>query len=342
MADLVSIIIPAYNHERYIESCVKSVLAQDYENLELIVIDDGSSDGTFTVLKSLEADCRRRFKRVEMISRPNKGISATMLEGIALAAGVYFYLPASDDQAKPGAVGRLYDFLSQHPDYALAVGDSEIVDSDGKLGGLDENGSLATTAGAIKYRTHAAYMKSLSHGADFSTDDFGSYKFLILGNHIPNGYLIRRKAYDEVGGYRADMPVEDWFLMLQLAKRYTMKYLDEILYSYRCHASNTMKNQPLMLKGLAQTFAAELKWATEEAPDALRRVFESMIQSRTRRHDIFRLGPLIEYYVEKFGMGEYYASRRRVLKICGLDIFNREKVYLPYTPQCPGPVTKDV
>ena len=65
-SDLISVIIPAYNHERYVEECIRSIMAQTYRNIELIVIDDGSTDGTFAKLQELKPECEKRFVRVVM------------------------------------------------------------------------------------------------------------------------------------------------------------------------------------------------------------------------------------------------------------------------------------
>ena len=70
---LVSIVIPAYNHEKYIKETIKSLINQTYENLELIVIDDGSTDSTFEKLQELKQECEERFVRVVFQKKENEG-----------------------------------------------------------------------------------------------------------------------------------------------------------------------------------------------------------------------------------------------------------------------------
>lgn len=89
---LISILIPAYNHERYVETCVRSVLEQDWPNVELLVVDDGSKDATWAKLQGLKAECERRLARVEMVTQENRGTSFTWARLRDMARGI---LPCS-------------------------------------------------------------------------------------------------------------------------------------------------------------------------------------------------------------------------------------------------------
>ena len=83
--DLISVIVPAYNHEKYIEECIRSIMAQTYQNIELLVIDDGSKDGTFEILQSLKPECEKRFVRVVFETQENQGTCVTLNRLIDLA-----------------------------------------------------------------------------------------------------------------------------------------------------------------------------------------------------------------------------------------------------------------
>ena len=89
---LVSVVIPCYNHEKFVQDCIQSVIDQTYENIELIIIDDGSKDNSVKVIQELADKYGFTF-----IHRPNKGLSATLNEGIRLSKGKYFSAIASDD-----------------------------------------------------------------------------------------------------------------------------------------------------------------------------------------------------------------------------------------------------
>lgn len=75
---LVSVVIPCYNHEQFVQEAIQSVIDQDYTNIELLIIDDGSKDSSAEKIEKLIAVCKQRFNRFEFKSRANKGISATL------------------------------------------------------------------------------------------------------------------------------------------------------------------------------------------------------------------------------------------------------------------------
>lgn len=237
---LVSVIMPAYNHQNYVQEAIKSIINQTYENIELIVVDDGSSDGTWQKIQEMQQQCKKRFVRVVLQTKENEGACATLNKMIDLAQGEFVYLIASDDRAKPQAIEKEVDFLAKHKDYALVVGDDEFIDSSSKVCYWDEDKNIVYDK--AKFKTFADFL-SFSANIDFDTDKFGRYDKIYHGNHIPNGYLIRKSIFDKIGKFTREAPLEDWWLMLQIAKYAKMKFLDEILYSYRWHSSNTIKDR---------------------------------------------------------------------------------------------------
>ena len=105
---LVSIIVPAYNVAEYIESCLNSLLAQTHEEIEVVVVDDGSTDETAAVCAAVA----RRDARVRIIAQPNAGVSAARNRGVQEARGKYVCFVDSDDAAHPDMVARLLAALS--------------------------------------------------------------------------------------------------------------------------------------------------------------------------------------------------------------------------------------
>ena len=237
--DLISVIIPAYNHERYIEECVRSIMAQTYQNIELLVIDDGSKDGTFSKMQELKPECEKRFVRVVMETQKNQGTRITGNKLTDLARGKYLYLIASDDKAKPHALETLHAFLAENPDYVLAVGDDEII-GDNSERVYWGKGRKAVTKSEALYKTFGDELHL--NEPDNKHPDFGSYEDLLKGNHIPNGYLYSRQAMIDAGKFDADVLLEDWYMHLQLAKLGKYKYIPEILFSYRWHETNTISS----------------------------------------------------------------------------------------------------
>jgi len=253
---LISVVIPAYNHEKYVEETIRSVIAQDYSPIELIVIDDGSKDSTWSALNSLKDECEKRFLRTVFQTQENAGTCITLNRLFSMAQGEFVYLIASDDAMKPQALSRLYDFLAGHPDYVLAVGDNEIIDSESRRAFWDKDRNLVYEESKAAFLTFADFLQK-DTGIDFDSEKFGSYTSLYRTNHIPNGYLIRRSILSSIPPFTKEAPLEDWYLMLQLAKHGKMKFLPEVLFSYRWHAANTIKQTERMLRFAKETKAHE-------------------------------------------------------------------------------------
>ena len=212
--ELISVIIPAYNHERYIEECVRSIMAQTYQNLELIVIDDGSTDGTFKKLQALKPECEKRFIRVVMETQKNQGRCITDNKMIDLAQGKYLYLIASDDMAKPRAIEILHKFLSENPDYILAVGDNEIINADSERVYWGKDRKIVPENEAL-YKTFGEDMHL--NEPDNKHPDFGNYADLLRGNYVPNGYLYSRQAIIDAGKMNTKILLEDWYIYIYRA-----------------------------------------------------------------------------------------------------------------------------
>ncbi len=107
---LVSIIIPCYNAEKYIEECVKSVIAQDFENWECILINDGSRDNTFDIIKSFES----KDERIRVFSQENLGLSATRNKGMDNSNGDFLFFLDSDDVLSNDAISLLISSFEEN------------------------------------------------------------------------------------------------------------------------------------------------------------------------------------------------------------------------------------
>lgn len=237
---LVSVLMPAYNHQKYVQETIKSIINQTYQNIELIVIDDGSKDDTWNKIQELKPSCEKRFIRCSFQTQQNQGTCVTFNKLVAQAQGEYVYIIASDDLVKPNSIELQVDFLIKHPEYSLVVGDNEIIDSNGKKCYWDEKRNNVYSKNEAKFLTFADYLKN---GCSFFNEkNFGTYESLQIGNYIPNGYLIRKSTLDKVEPFSKDAPLEDYFLMLQLSKYSKFKYLNKVLFSYRWHGANTITN----------------------------------------------------------------------------------------------------
>lgn len=255
---LVSVLIPAYNHEKYVQETIKSIINQTYQNIELIIIDDGSRDSTWQKIQEMKSQCEKRFINVYFETKQNEGTCETLNKLLKHAKGEYVYIIASDDVAKPNAIEKELDFLVNNPKYALAVGDSEFVDSDGKRCYWDKECNVSYFKTKNNFSTHGKYLQKVTK-TNLNSSNFGSYKKLYLGNHVPNGYLIRKNIFDKTGNFTKEAPLEDFYLMLQISKYAKLKFINEILFSYRCHQTNTVKNKSKMVEMTIKTREYEEK-----------------------------------------------------------------------------------
>jgi len=238
---VISVVVPVYNHAQYVEATLRSILAQTWEAIELIVINDGSTDSSSEVVSAFLKEHQHSLASVKFIDRPNKGMVKTLNEGIGVSQGKYIAVIASDDIYEPNALKVLGGFLEQNSDYVLAVGDNRLMDDEGRKCFWGKKKNNVYTESEAKFKTFGDFLKSSRPEIDFSTIDFGSYESLLRGNYVPNGYVFSRKAFESFGGYDDRSLIDDHNLMLNMAKCGRIKFIDDVLFSYRWHAKNTIK-----------------------------------------------------------------------------------------------------
>ena len=256
--ELVSVLIPTYNYERYIEECITSVINQTYKNIELIVINDGSTDNTWKKLNEMKEACKQRFHNVIFKSQKNIRINKTTNKLLHLAKGKFYCFLDSDDILKPYAIEEMYKFLHTHKTYALAVGNNEFIDSNSKLFFLDKRRKHTKNKKKALYLNRNQSLMSIRK--DITDKNFGTYSTILRENYILNGFLIRASAFKTIGFLSDKAPIWDYYIMLQLSKYYKFKYIDKVLYSYRCHKNNdTYIKKVLLLSDMIKTLKNELK-----------------------------------------------------------------------------------
>ena len=316
---LVSICIPAYNHEKFIQNAINSIIVQTYPNLELIIIDDGSSDNTLKKIIELDQICKKRFKRYYIGHQQNSGTSITLNKLISLSRGDFIFILASDDMAKPYTIKILADFLVKHTNFVLAVGDNEIVDSDSNRVGWDNNRNIVSLKDAT-YKTFYEFLQKKHKNINFNSDIFGQYRTLVKSNYIPNGYLISAKALKEIHPFTTDAPLEDWFLMLQLSKIGKFKFINKILFSYRWHENNTIKKGKLIQKMTIQTQQFEKMMISNFHNQRWNKIFDA---ATIEENIIFKIDPFFKLYKRKDIFTYKY-----IMKFFMIELVIKEKVFL--------------
>ncbi|MBN1242899.1 MAG: glycosyltransferase family 2 protein [Spirochaetales bacterium] len=130
----VSVIMGAYNCEATVGAAVESMLAQDFPDLELIVCDDGSTDGTFAELERL---ARMDSRVVVLRNERNSGLSATLNHCVSVARGEYLARMDGDDVSRPDRIGKQVAFLDAHPEFSFCGCSISLFDGSGVWGGID-------------------------------------------------------------------------------------------------------------------------------------------------------------------------------------------------------------
>lgn len=226
---LVSVIISCYNHEQYIEECILSVLNQDYKNIELLVVDDGSSDKSVGVISRLQEQYDFYF-----LAQKNKGLTKTLNETIAKSTGEYIVPFGSDDVMLPHRISTQIDYIKDKPEVGICGGNIELIDSDGVL-----------------YSE-----KRQRRDTPFRRMNFEDV-FLERKPYVPaTTLLIRREALEKVGGFDEDNRLEDLMIELKITRAgYYIDCIPVVLAQYRKHATNTYKNHKFMISSILDTYA---------------------------------------------------------------------------------------
>lgn len=213
---LVSMLIPSFNHGHYVQASIESIIAQDYKNIELIIIDDGSTDDSVLKIESMAPMCTTRFTRFEFRSRANKGVTATLNEALEWSRGTYFAGIASDDVLHVNKTSFLLSQLERDENLAGVFGGCEFIDQTGSV-----VGQLSPLPGYYTF------------------DDIIARKHVI----VAPCQLLRLKLVKEVGCYPVGLYVEDWYMWLSLTKSgYKLKVVPDQLVQYRQHDFNVSKN----------------------------------------------------------------------------------------------------
>lgn len=211
---LVSVLLPAYNHVEFIEQSVLSIINQDYYNIELIVVDDGSTDGTRE--KLIELKNKYAF---QLISQDNRGLVYSLNLLKSLANGKYISLTASDDYYEKNKISTLVTLLESDDLLAFAYA---------KVCTVDLSGMIVE---CIDEAYESGYIFS----------DLLSGKFFINGLSL----LIRKSVYDQF--HYGQEYIDDLQMWLKITREYPVVFVDEYLAFYRVHnnhlSSNLLKMQ---------------------------------------------------------------------------------------------------
>lgn len=220
---LVSVVIPCYNHENFVQDSIQSVIDQTYQNIELIIIDDGSKDGSVEKIQEMIPVCQERFTRFEFRHRPNKGLSATLNEALEWCKGKYYSAIASDDLMCTEKTKIQVSYLESDEECVAVFGGVKLINEHNKIVGQRLGDSKAY-----------------------------SFNEIILNQHdLPaSTQMARLDIIKNLGGYDENIKIEDWYLLLKMTykKDYKILYLNKYMCLYRYHEKNFSKNMRVMRK----------------------------------------------------------------------------------------------
>lgn len=219
-SDLATVIVPMYNHARYIEQCLDSVYNEDYPNIELIIIDDGSKDLSFEIAKNWRASHPGKFHRFHIEKQKNQGVCKTLNRLVSISEGEYIVLLASDDYLLKGGIKAKICALKKKPQLLAVCGDAILVDSEGNV----------ICDSAINY--YKLKRKALT--------DSKYFKRLVIMKWVTpfQTMVLKKKAFDPVlgvGKYDEDIAYEDRDMSLRLLSLSQESYgfVDFPCYAYR-------------------------------------------------------------------------------------------------------------
>lgn len=206
---VISIIMPVYNGEKYLRESIDSILSQTFTDFELLVVNDGSTDGSVEIIQYYE----KQDPRVKLIhNRLGKGIAGALNTGLSVSKGDYLARADADDINRPYRLKEQYDFLEKNKDiYLLGGGYAPFNQKGHRIDIYHPKGSIEI-----------------------------GWKFITNTYFCHPSIMMRREVYDDMGGY-INTATEDYDYFSRIIKRYRGYNLQRILLDYREHEINYSK-----------------------------------------------------------------------------------------------------
>ena len=222
-SSLVSLIVPCYNGEKTIARLLDSVLAQTYEKIEVIVVNDGSKDRSEEIIRSYEKHFLETGRKLICVNQENRGLGGAIDTALKHFHGDYLCFADADDFLAPESISHRIHFLQEHPEF----------------------GAVSSDAYRVSEKDPSKPISRISAGFTQNADENQFWHLLNADSIFCTGcHMIRAEAFLKVNPERSIYPArrgQNWQLLLPVYYRYKRGYLDEPLYYY-VTAPNTMSD----------------------------------------------------------------------------------------------------
>lgn len=259
---MISIITPSYNSEHFIESCIKNIIAQNCKEMEHIIIDGGSKDGTVDLIKQYA----NQYSHIRWISESDQGQSDALNKGITLAKGKIIGILNVDDFYEPDILNRIVEIFKTLPQPTFLVGNCNILGNDGHLKYINKPKNIA--------------LFKLLLGPD-------AYEF----PYNPSAYFYHASLHQKIGFYDvADHYTMDLDFILRVVQSSTVKYVDQVWGNFcEIEGSKTFEDKS---RGLATKRRKETLKKYEKDLDFFSGIY---LKFRVRIEDFRSLARRIKY-----------------------------------------------
>ncbi|MFN7733249.1 MAG: glycosyltransferase family 2 protein [Pirellula sp.] len=298
----VSVVVPAYNRGSFLPDCIRSIRACGYPNVEIVVVDDGSTDDTRAVIESLQPG-------INYVYQANKGLPGARNTGIRASSGGYIAYLDSDDQWFPGQLSSLVDVLDKHRDVGMVFADASV--------GNDADGFVPW----YQFAGRSEFLNLPSETRDPEIrvfDRLPFYALMLKRNLIFTGaVLIRRQLVLDYGMFDEKLRTgEDWEVWLRLIHQTKFASVRNNLALYLKHGNAMTANEEFMKSAWCDAILLHREKAKSiQLPDALKSGVDSAVRTQ-----------LFEYAYAAYDRGDIPEARRRfknLLKHCPSDVNGR-------------------
>jgi glycosyltransferase involved in cell wall biosynthesis len=306
---VITIVTPTYNAERFIRQTIDSVRRQTLTQWEMIVVDDGSTDGAIDIVR----ECAAADPRVRLVIQPNAGVAQARNRGIAAlsASTRYVMFLDHDDLLLPDALATLARALDDNQSHVAVHGVAQ---------SIDERGAAQELEQAELFGDGYARFVLTSHGhRRVSSDQPTTLEMLALACCIPTpgAGLIRRSALDAIGPFDPSVvSSDDWDVWIRLSRLGSIGFVPTIVMQWRSHSSNSSRKWHSMSK-------SELK---------VRKKWEMSRQLTSYQRDLFRRSYFYTLGIDARNKLQYavYCARGREFNAAFRQLSRASRLYFAY------------